>query len=443
MFVRLDKLSGAAFSVLLSCGGHQPPPVNQPSLAEPSSGPVARTADATTGVVVSDSVALAHAIANPTGPTRIQLEPHVYRGDFSVKRPLELAGTKGAVLEGTGNGTVLTLEGTGIRVSDILVRHSGRRTTLDDAAIRASGEGVRIERVATEDTLFGISLEGCKRCVVENAHVTGGTSDGAPLGDAIKLWESDDSVVRGSVVENSRDIVVWYSRRALLEDNYVTKSRYGAHFMYAHDGIVRRMRVIDNVVGIFVMYSSRVHAEDNVLAGARGAAGVGIGFKDSDDVTLVNNWLVSNTVGTYFDSTPRSPTAKVTFERNVVALNGVGVQLHSSERGVRFYDNDFHENAATIEVEGGGDARQVEFRGNYFSSYEGYDLDGDGFGDVPYQEKRLSSALTEGHPLVKLFRGTLALGSMDAAAKAVPVLQAKTLFADASPRVQPGRLVVR
>jgi nitrous oxidase accessory protein len=180
-----------------------------------------------------------------------------------------------------------------------------------------------------------------------------------------------------------------------------------------------------------------------VLAGAGGPAGMGIGFKDSDDITLTGNWLVGNTLGTYLDSTPRSPDARVHFERNVLALNDVGVRFHGTERGVLFYDNDLHENAKLAEVEGGGDALAVEFRGNYFSSYEGYDLDRNGMGDVPFEEKLLASALFETHPSLKFLDGSLAMGLIEAASQAVPVLAARTLLRDPLPRMRPERLGAR
>lgn len=430
-----------ALALLASPAGRGAPD-DAPSMEKPESGPA--RGEAPSGSVTAGSAEeLTRLLGDPDGPRRIALQPHVYRGDFAVRRPVELSGTAGTVLEGTGHGNVLTIATNDVTVTDVALRHSGRRQTTEDAGIHATGANVHLRRVSVEDTLFGISLEECAACSVESSHVVGLADEPMLRGDAVKIWESNDAVVRNSVIEDSRDIVVWYSRRALLEGNYVTRSRYGAHFMYAHDAVVRNMRVIANTVGIFVMYSSRVHAENNVLAGASGAAGIGIGFKDSDDITLSHNWLVSNTVGTYFDSTPRSPTSTVTYDDNVVALNEVGVRLHASERGVVFENNDFHENATMVEIEGGGNALGVEFRGNYFSSYEGYDLDGDGRGDVPYEEKLLSSGLTDSHPMLKLLDGTLAMALIDAASRAVPVLATKTMLTDASPRMRPKRVLVR
>jgi nitrous oxidase accessory protein len=412
--------------------------IGAPQGVGPRPGPLAPDA-----VLADSEESLLRLVAAPDGPRRIGLGPRTYRVDLVVKRPVEIAGTLGTVLEGTGLGSVVTIASNDVTVRDVTVRHSGRRQTTEDAGIRATGSRVRVEHVSVEDTLFGVSFEQCSHCLIEGTHVVGLEDEPMLRGDGIKLWESSDSIVKDSLVEDSRDLVVWYSRRVTLQGDTVRHSRYGAHFMYAHDSIVRRLRVENNIVGVFVMYSSRVHVEDTVLAGARGAAGMGIGFKDSDDVELRRSWFVGNTVGTYFDSTPRSPLGRVTFEDNVVALNGVGLRLHSSERGIAFSRNDFHENAAMVEVEGGGNARTVLFDGNYFSDYEGYDLDRDGNGDIPYEEKLLSSVLTDAHPVLKLFEGTMAMGMVDAVSRAVPVLATRTMLTDEHPRMRPRSVVVR
>jgi nitrous oxidase accessory protein len=384
--------------------------------------------------------ALRDLVADPAGPAEIVLSPGTYRGDLVVKRPVAIRGRRGAVLEGTGAGTVVTIEAKDVTLDNVVVRRSGRKHTAEDAGIKAGGERVKISHVRVEETLFGIALQECRSCLVESAYVTGYEDDTELRGDGIKLWESNDSIVRGCEVDRARDVVVWYTKRALLEDNVVKRSRYGSHFMYAHDAKVRRSRFEGNVVGIFVMYSARLHIEDNLMAGARGAAGVGLGFKDSDAVDMRGNWLIANTAGVYLDNTPRTPADPVNMTGNLIALNDVALRMHSSGAGQHFKGNDFRNNAALVEVDGGGDALAVEVKGNHFSDYEGYDLDGNGVGDVPHEVKMLSSALTEAHPSLKLFHGTAAMGVIDAVAHAVPVFASKKLLVDAAPLVRSPEL---
>jgi nitrous oxidase accessory protein len=376
---------------------------------------------------------LAAFVRDAAGPREIELLPQGYRGDLVVKRPVAIRGTRGTTLEGSGSGTVVTIDGNDVTLEHVSIRHSGRRHTAEDSAIKATGERVRIADIDIQDSLFGVNLEACRHCLLERAHITGFGDDTELRGDGVKLWEANDSVVRGCVVDHARDLVVWYTRRAVLEENTVTGGRYGTHFMYAHDSVVRRSRFERNVVGVFVMYSMRLRVEDNVLAGARGAAGIGLGFKDSDGVQVKGNWLVANTVGTYLDNTPRTAADPVGFDDNLVALNDVAMRLNTSEKGLSFRGNDFHQNAVMIEVDGGGDAMFVEMRENHYSDYEGYDLDGNGVGDVAYEVKALSSELIESHPAIKFFHGTAAMGLVDAVARAMPMLASHKLLVDPAP----------
>jgi nitrous oxidase accessory protein len=345
-------------------------------------------------------------------------------------------GEDGAVLEGTGGATVVTIDANDVALENVYVRRSGRRGTTEDAGIKATGERVRIADVRVDDTLFGVSFQACHFCTLERVHVQGPIGDLELRGDGIKLWEANDSVVRGCVVDHSRDVVVWYTRRALVEDNVVRHGRYGTHFMYAHDSVARHNHVEDDVVGIFVMYSLRLTLEGNVLAGAHGAAGMGIGFKESDDVRVRGNWIVANTTGVYLDYSPRTPDQPVVLEGNVFALNDVALRLHSVEKGAIFHANDFRDDGETIEVDGGGDALACDVRGNHFNDYEGYDLDGDGVGDVPHRVNALSSELSDAHPALRFFHGTAAMQLVDAIAHAVPVLESHTLLADGAPLVR-------
>jgi nitrous oxidase accessory protein len=430
-------LGAAAIAVVLgAAASHARSSRAATSPVTSSAGPTdARAPDG--AVFAEDGNELRAMLADDHGPAMIALHARVYAGDFVIKRPVAIYGTRGAVLEGSGRDTVLTIDAHDVAIEDITIRHSGRKFTTEDAAIKARGENVRIARVETLDTLFGISFQMCKRCVLERAHVTGLEDEPELRGDGVKLWETDDAIVRGCLVERSRDLVVWYSRRAQLEENVVTASRYGTHFMYAHDSAVRKSRVIGNIVGIFVMYSARLTVEDNQLAGARGAAGMGIGFKESDGVALRRNWIVANTTGVYLDRTPRTPVDPVTFERNVLALNDVALRLHGGEEeGARFVGNDFHENAVVAEVDGGGDALKLAFVGNRFSDYAGYDLDGDGTGDVPYEVKMLSRELTDSRPAMRILQGTAAMATIDAVAHAVPVLAAKKMLVDPRPSMR-------
>lgn len=422
-----------AFALVAALGAGGRKHHAEPAMQRPVAGPAASSAFS--GTLAKDETELNRLLADPAGPEEVRLAARAYHGDFRVTRRVTLRGEPGSELVGTGKGTVLSLEAEGARVENLAVRHSGRNHTQEDAAIKASAPHIQVRNVRVADALFGISFGPCRACVLERAEVHGDLGEHELRGDAIKLWEASDSRVQGCVVDNGRDVVVWYSRRVQLLDNWVEHSRYGAHFMYAHDSLVKNSRFFHNVVGVFVMYSQGLRVENSVFAGARGAAGMGVGFKESDGVTLVDNFVIANTKGVYLDRTPRAPERPVRFERNVFALNETALSFHSSERGVAFHGNDFRRNHLAVEVEGGGDATGVEFSRNYWSDYVGYDLNRDRVGDVAYEVKRLASELSDTHPSVRLLDGTLAMGLIDVMARAVPVFSTERLLSDPQPKM--------
>ncbi len=428
----LIALGGAALAGFSARGAHQ----TRVDLARSvESGP--RDEALPEGAIVArDAGELLQLLDDPKGPGVIGLLPQVYEADLKIRRSVVLVGAVGTIIQGTGADTVVTIQADDVVLRNVIVRRSGSRHTLEDGGIRATGHRVKLEHLSVSDCLFGVSFRECVDCVLDGAHIVGRERDPELRGDAVKLWESDRSVVRGSLVENSRDIVVWYSKHVTLEDNVVTNSRYGSHFMYAHDSLVRRSRFVNDTVGIFVMYSSRVTVEDNVLAGASGPAGIGIGFKEADDVSLARNMIVGNTLGAYLDQSPRTPGKTLVLDGNMLALNQVGLRLHGPQSGATFRNNDFHENASVVEIES-GDATGSVFLGNRFSDYEGYDLDRDGLGDVAYEQRVLSSELMVVHPSLRLMQGTAAMGTVDAIAHAFPVFAARKILSDPRPRISP------
>ncbi len=385
--------------------------------------------------IVESPAELQAALAERDGPRLIRVAPGVFSGRWTIRRALHLVGSVGTVLEGDGSGSVLDVDGSDVVVENFVIRRSGRKHTSEDAGIKARGERIVIRDVVVTDTLFGITLEQCKRCIVERATVLG-TSGEEIQGDAIKLWEAHGSSVSDSFVEHSRDIVVWYSRGVRMAGNRVRHSRYGTHFMYAHDVDVTDGVFSGNVVGVFVMYSDNIRISRTLLGGAKGAAGMGLGLKESEHITVVGSAIVANTTGIYFDRSPRVETEPVRLQGSLVGLNAVGLRLHSSQRGVEIYDNDFVHNTHAIEVEGGGDALAVSVRSNHWSDYEGFDLDGNAVGDVPFEEKALSRSWTHEEPTLAFFSEGVAMRALDMVAQAVPLFAARLLLSDPAPRMR-------
>lgn len=380
---------------------------------------------------------LAELLAAAHPGDRFCLAPGSYTG------PLRLNGTvvwgpREAVIRSAGEGTTVRMEGQGAALLGVTVDGSGGRFDLLDAAVHATGQDTHVEGVAVRNATFGILVEKAERPEVRDNDVLGDATKPLGLrGDGIRLWEAYDGVVEGNRVRDGRDVVLWYASRNRVIGNTIEGGRYGAHLMYSHDNEIADNRFANNVTGVFVMYSRQVALHRNVFAGAIGAAGLGVGLKESGNVIATRNAFVHNTIGLYVDTSPLWPDDRNRFEGNAFRLNEVAVSFLGRSSGNAFIANEFLDSRVHVEVDGHGDARQAEWRANRFDDYAGYDLDGDGTGDVAYELRSLSADLVAARPELAFYRGTLSLSLAEAIGRIVPLLEPRLVLVDPEPRMSP------
>ncbi len=379
---------------------------------------------------------LQDALASAEHGASLCLLPGVHPGPVRLDRAITIWGRPEAVIRSSGEGTTVALAGAGCSLLGLTVDGSGGRFDQLDAAVHVIADDARVEGVRIENAVFGILVEKASRAIVRGCDVAG--SGRGPLGlrgDGIRLWETRASIVADNRMSGSRDLVIWYSPGNRLTGNLVEDSRYGAHLMYSHDSVVEDNIHLRNVVGIFVMYSRNVRLDRNVLALGTGAAGIGLGIKESGNVVARQNVIARNTVGLYVDSSPSRFDEHNAYESNAIEGCDVAVKFHASERRNRFDGNTFRNNQVQVRVDGGGDALQTEWRGNAFDDYQGYDFDGDGVGDVPYQVTDFSGGLHARHPDLAFFGGSAALALVNALGRAFPLVEPRVILRDASPRM--------
>jgi nitrous oxidase accessory protein len=235
---------------------------------------------------------------------------------------------------------------------------------------------------------------------------------------------------------HSRDVVLWYASRNRIARNRIQDGRYGAHLMYSHGNQIEDNSFIGNVTGLFVMYSRDVGVRGNLIADSGGAAGIGLGLKESGNLRVSENLFVSNTIGVYVDTSPLWPEDRNLFEGNVFRLNDVAVSFLGRASSNEFAGNGFRDNQIQVQVDGRGDAREAIWQGNEFDDYAGYDLDGDGTGDVPYEMRSLSSDLLSEAPALAFYRGTPAFALAEAIGRIVPIFEPRLLLRDSAPRMR-------
>ena len=351
-----------------------------------------------------------------------------YVEHITIDRNITLDGRNGVVIDGGGEGTVVTLSADSAALKNVRIINSGRLHNKVDAGLRISGNFNVIRDVSIENSLFGIDMTQASNNVLRRIYIS---SKDMPLelrGDSIRIWYSNNNKLEDLTVEDSRDIVIWYSEGVVIRDSRIRRGRYGIHFMYAHNNTVEDNEITDCVVGVFLMYANHITVQDNDILRSWGASGVGIGFKESSGAVIARNNLIGNAAGIYLDPSPWDPDMDNHFDDNVIAYNGVGIEFHTEWKGNHFRNNSFVSNFTQISVRGRGHAMNESWEGNYWDDYAGFDKDGDRVGDVPYEIYNYADRIWMERPHASFFRGGLALATLDFIERLAPFSEPRLLM---------------
>ncbi|RTZ72332.1 MAG: nitrous oxide reductase family maturation protein NosD [Gammaproteobacteria bacterium] len=360
--------------------------------------------------------------------------PGTYAGPVVVDKPMVIDGQGKVTIDAGGEGTVILLDTDGATIKNLHLTNSGDSANDLDSGVQVRGNYNVIKDNLIDDVLFGVDLQQSNNNIVRRNRISSKLEFGlGQRGDSVRLWYSFDNKITDNVVTNVRDMVVWYSANNTIARNRGSNSRYSLHFMYSRYNLVEDNFYVNNAVGIFLMYSDSVVLRNNHIAHAIGPTGVGIGFKETSDLTIENNEILYCASGLYIDVSPYQPDTTNRFEGNLIAYNGIGVRFLNDWHGNIFKQNQFVDNMTQIVVSGGGSANHNIWEGNYWSDYTGFDLDHDGIGDLPYELYNYADRLWQDVPYAQFFKGSPLLEVIDFLAKLAPFSEPTLLVKDPRP----------
>ena len=365
-----------------------------------------------------------------------------YRGPLILSRPITLRGEGHPVIDGGRRGDVVVITGPDIRLEGFVIRGSALVYSSEAAGIVVRGDRAVIRNNQVTDVLFGVYLAGTTGTIVEDNTIATADLPVERRGHAVYLWKARSVQVRHNHITRGKDgFYISFSDFVTVENNVVSGCRYGIHYMYSNNNTFRANRFTNNAVGGAVMNSADVTLAGNTFEGSRsGEIGVGLIFKDVDRVLIRENRVVRNRIALEFDNAPATPDGWVKVERNLIAFNETGFSLMSTS-AITVTENTIVENLRQVQSRGAvrADANHwwVDGRGNHWGDYTGFDVAGDGVGDVPYRRTDLLEDLADRVPALQAFLFTPAHHAIDTAARMLPLLDAAPVVEDRAPLMKP------
>jgi len=372
-------------------------------------------------VVPAGAVPLQAAVDAAAPGDVLRLAPGQHRGPIIVSKALTLAGEPGAVLNGGGQGSVVTLEAPGTTVRGLSIEGSGMDLDALDSGVFATeaATGAVVEDNTVLGNLFGIYLHGSRDATARNNRIEG-LREGrtSRSGSGVSVWNAPGAKVIGNTISFGRDgIFANASKKNEFRGNTFSNLRFAVHYMYTNDSVIADNVSTGNIVGYAIMYSNGLTVTGNVSDGDRDN-GLLFNYANGSEIsgnvvrgTLqpVGRWTSNGerfsadagmpASGEVTSATPHTGSRigpekcvfiynanKNRFSGNTFEGCEIGVHFTAGSEGNAMSGNAFIRNRNQVKYVG---TRSLDWssggRGNYWSDNPAFDLDGDGIADNPYR----------------------------------------------------------
>lgn len=337
---------------------------------------------------------------------------------ITITKSIYLIGIDQPVLDGQGKNEIMVISGKNILVKGIHFVNAGYSSLNDYAAIKIiDASGILVDQNTITNASFAIHISNSTNCYIRRNRIAGTNKSEHFSGNGIHLWKCTQMKIDNNIISGHRDgIYLEFVSQSSIRNNYSEKNiRYGLHFMFSHENSYIDNRFLNNGAGVAVMYSKKVTMTGNHFEQNWGASAYGILLKDITDSYVNQNTFYKNTMAIHMEGSSR-----IEISRNVFKENGWAIKVQSSCDDNVFHHNNFYGNSFDLATN--GTMMLNRFYNNYWDKYDGYDLNRDGIGDVPYHPLSMYSMIVEENPNALILFRSFAMQLLDKAERAIPSL---------------------
>jgi len=334
-----------------------------------------------------------------------------------INKSVSIIGVGNPVIDGENKETVLKVKANNFSIEGFTIINVGQSYTKDFAAILVSrSQRFTIKNNIFKNIFFGILVEKSHYGTISNNILTSDATSEASAGNGIHLWHCSNMTVENNDLSFLRDGIYFeFVSESIVTNNMSYNNiRYGLHFMFSNKNEYHNNTFKNNGSGVAVMFSKYVKMTGNKFIYNWGTASYGLLLKEIYDAEIENNLFEQNTIGINIEGSTRINYKKNTFNRN-----GWAVKIRGACYENVFIHNNFLSNAFDLSYN--SKINSNLFDKNYWSEYTGYDLDKDGYGDVPFRPVKLFSYIVNQTPETIVLLRSLFIDIINFSEKVSPV----------------------
>jgi parallel beta-helix repeat protein len=344
------------------------------------------------------------AVQNAITSDIIQIDPGTYyENNINIENTitaLTIAGSNPTttIIDGMGNGTIISIDGTNIQISGLTFRNAGNdhnAINSEKPGPSASNDYHRFTNNIITTSAYGISIGLSNRNTIFN-----NTFINCPLGGISLTSAANTNITANKIEDSAYGIRMSNSATNTIAANTITVTSYGIYMTgTTYTGNIIKDNTINGRTAGIYSNSDTMTVERNTIID--GSAALYILGKTA---TINYNKITNSSYGirVYYTSPTTSShnirnnkitgcewaidtsySISNTFKANWIQENTWGISMAFSGSST-FYQNNFINNSVQTAAGTSSNTWSSSGQGNHWSEYNGPDANHDGIGDTPY-----------------------------------------------------------
>ena len=224
--------------------------------------------------------------------------------------------------------------------------------------------------------------------------------------------------------------------------------------MYSNGNILEGNEFIGNIVGTFIMFSRKILVKNNVFGSSKFLTRIGIGLKDASYIVITQNLIADNTIGIYLANSPEFTGEIINSDledsqvlegvsygniirKNVFAFNTKCMSFLPPAYPNLISENTFWANIFTAEYQGVPQDKNLWYS-NFYDIYRGFDMNKDGYGDIPFEYSSLFPKVLADNPNLSFFYISPLKFFIEQLSLILPFFKPDSVFIDIRPSINPN-----